>query len=970
VIRFAGFSWRHALSRTSVVARLVGVSTVAVALASYALPGPAGASPTGHSLRADLVSRAGGHASFVPAHDTAGVFFGTDRGHAATRPAGIGRDDSPAAAASSWMGRYGAAFGVHDAAHSLRVERSLPMPGGNVVRMQQTVSGLPVVGGELSVVLDDNNRLVSTIGHVSSARTVSTKPAVSAATAKAVAVRAVAKRHRNAVQLTATEPVLSVLDQSVLSGPVLIGAVPVWATTVTSAGGTVRHSVYVEASRGVVALDLDDNPHASRTVCQPTSYNGSPNSEKIADPTCPPGPDTSTVASPGTSSDSDVFDAYTFAGAVDSFYLSLLKRNSLDGKGMALNSTVHFCDVNDPNPGDCPFPNAFWDGHEMVYGDGYARALDVVGHEMTHGVTEHTSNLLSYYQSGAINESESDVMGELIQQIEGPAYNATGQTDVYNPADAWKIGEDLSGGPFRYMDHPENDAHQDVNGNIVGDPDSMSSSAYDASPFYWDNGGVHENLGVGNKAAFLIAAGADGHGGGTFNGYTVTGVAGNGATTDPYSSGVTEDTVVKDVKTANIYYRLDKTMVSASTYADLYRLLPQACDGLVGASLAMPPLRANATAGWSKATTSITAADCAQVRQAVRATKMNVLPTKAGAAIPTPSPYCTNGGSATGRRTDTFETNPFSAGSYKRTRNTATTKAVYGYPTSEIGSWWWTKNFQTAGSAASIWGEDIDPLFASPDLNSPTYSYEDARVRKVAAVKAARGTYVWFRTAWNFESSPVVPGGTTYNFDGGTVEYSVDGGSTWRDAGALFVNNGYNGRISNTDHLFDAKNYTYIDPNPLKGHRGFVRDSRGWTASRLDLSSLKGKAVVLRWRVAADDQGSAFGWFVDNVTSYSCNPTHVSISAPAKVAKGKAAVVKAHVTRAGTATSLGGLPVRLWERRHGTTTWVRVGTKTTNKFGNVRWSRTHTTAEDYRVRMIGKKPFAPSNYATTTVRLS
>ena len=245
---------------------------------------------------------------------------------------------------------------------------------------------------------------------------------------------------------------------------------------------------------------------------------------------------------------------------------------------------------------------------------------------MTHGVTEHTSNLFSYYQSGAINESQSDVMGELIQQIEGSTQNSSpGVTDVYNPATPWLIGEQLSGGPFRRMDHPENDTHPDVNGNTVADPDSMTSSHYDASPFYWDNGGVHENALVGDKAAFLIAAGADGQGGGTFNGYAVNGVAGDGSANDPNNTGVTQDTVVKDVKTANIYYQLDKMMVCATTYADLYKLLPQACDALVGKNLPMP-------AAWPTTPTTLTSGDCSQVRLAVKATKMNVLPTKAGAA--------------------------------------------------------------------------------------------------------------------------------------------------------------------------------------------------------------------------------------------------------------------------------------------------------------------------------------------------
>jgi bacillolysin len=955
------------LSRTSALVRVSALSTIAVGMACAVLPvASAGASGSTHSVRAQLLDRAGGHGTFRSAAGTAGAFFGTSPGHAAIRPAGISAHDEPAAAATGWMRRYGAAFGVRDAAHNLRTERVQQTKAGPVVRVQQTVSGLPVVGGELSLLLDGSNDLVSVIGHVSSAESADTTPVVTAGMAKKLAIRAVAKQRpgaRHAPKLTATKPVLSLLDQKVLGGPVVTAPMSAWVTTVTTADHVIRHHVYVDATHGSIALDLNDNPQATRTVCQPAGYNGSLKSEKIADPTCT-GPDTEIVSSPGSSKDTDVFDAYLFAGNVDDFYSTLLGRNSLDGKGMDLNSTAHFCDINDPFPGDCPLPNAFWDGHEMVYGDGYSRGLDVVGHEMTHGVTEHTSNLISYYQSGAINESQSDVMGELIQQIEGSQENTPSDT-VYDPAQPWVIGEQLPDGPFRHMDHPESDTTLDSNNNVVPapDPDSMTSVNYDGQPFWVDNGGVHENALVGDKAAFLIAAGADGHGGGTFNTFTIRGVAGDGSANDPNSTGLTEDTVVKDVKTANIYYQLDKMMVSATTYADLYKLLPQACDALVGKSLPMP-------SAWTTNPTSITSTDCDQVRLAVKATKMNVLPTKSGAGVPTPSPFCTNGGSATGRRTDSFETNPFSAGSYTRSHSTRQVADPYGgnFTSGEYGSWGWTRQFQQSVSHASLWGADVDPFAASPDPNLPAYAYEDTRVQKVSAVHPAVGTYVRFRTAWNFESSPASANdlNTLYNFDGGVVEYSVDKGKSWHDAGSLFVNNGYNGHIDKTDGLFGSG---YVDPNPLKGHRAFVRDSRGWTASRMDLSSLHGKAVLLRWRVGADDQGSALGWFVDDVTSYSCNPTHVSIGAPAKVIAGHAVTVSGHLVRAGTSTALRGLPVILWEKRHSSSRWIRVSTHTTNRYGNVHWSRTHSVAYDYRVKMPGKTPFAPSNYAATTVRL-
>jgi Zn-dependent metalloprotease len=924
----------------------------------------AGAAGSRQSLRAELVSRADGHGTFRGAAGTAGVFFGTDPGHPARRPAGVGANDSAAAAAASWMRVYGKAFGISDAARDLRSERVEASQGGAVVHLQQTVSGLPVVGGELSVLLDGSNNLVSVLGHVSTAATTVTTPAVDSGSAQTVAIRAVSRGRSGT--FTATKPVLSVLDPEVINSPDTVGPLTVWRTTVSSGSHLVRHDVYVEATHGGIALDLDDNPRASRTVCQPNGYDGTPSSELIVDPTCD-GPDTEIVSPTNNfNGDADAIDAYRFAHAVDDFYLSLLNRNSLDGKGMPLNSTIHFCDATDPNP-VCPLPNAFWDGREMVYGDGYAQGLDVVGHEMTHGVTEHTSNLLSYYQSGAINESQSDVMGELIQQIEGPGLNASGQTDVYDPARPWQIGEELTdpAAPFRHMDHPENDTTLDSRGHVVAapDPDNMTSSHYNASPFYLDNGGVHENAGVGNKAAFLIARGADTLDQ-TFNGYKITGVAGDGSSSDPNNTGETEDLIVKDVKTANIYYQLDKMMVSATTYADLYKLLPQACNALVAANKPLPM-----PAAWPTATApKITSSDCFQVSQAVKATKMNVQPTKAGAAVAPASPYCTNGGSPTSRHTDSFETNPYSAGTYTRSHTTYTVPDPYGdsFRSGEYGSWGWTKDYQLRGSSASLWGNDADPFLASPDKNRPAYAYEDARAQKVSAVRGAIGTYVRFRTAWNFDASPAFAGDTIHNFDGGVVEYSIDGGNTWHDAGSLFVNNGYNGRINNTDGLWTS---SYVDPNPLKRRMGFVRDSHGWTASRLNLSSLKGKRVLLRWRIGADDGVGGFGWFVDDVQSYSCNPTHIGISAPSTVHKGQTATVSGHVVRAGTLTALANLPVRLWEKRHGTTGWVLVGTHITNRYGNVHWRRTHSAAYDYRVRMPGKKPFAPSNYATKTVRI-
>jgi len=213
----------------------------------------------------------------------------------------------------------------------------------------------------------------------------------------------------------------------------------------------------------------------------------------------------------------------------------------------------------------------------MVYGDGYSQADDVVGHEMTHGVTDYESGLFYYYQSGAINESFSDIWGEFIDQTNGAGNDG--------PGVIWLIGEDLPGGAGRSMSNPHN----------YTQPDRMGDTSY----YYCgeaDNGGVHYNSGVGNKAAYLLTNGD------SFNGYTIT------------SIGMT--------KTVKIFYEVQTNMfTSASDYADLYDDLYQACTNLIG-------------------TNGITAANCQEVQDAVNATEMNQQPASCPA---TEAPICDSG---------------------------------------------------------------------------------------------------------------------------------------------------------------------------------------------------------------------------------------------------------------------------------------------------------------------------------------
>ena len=108
--------------------------------------------------------------------------------------------------------------------------------------------------------------------------------------------------------------------------------------------------------------------------------------------------------------------AYEYTGDTYDFYKNNFGRDSIDGAGMTLISTVRYC-TKDAEA--CPYKNAFWNGQQIVFGQGFTAADDIVAHELTHGVTDYTAHLFYYMQSGAINESLSDIMGEFVDFANG-----------------------------------------------------------------------------------------------------------------------------------------------------------------------------------------------------------------------------------------------------------------------------------------------------------------------------------------------------------------------------------------------------------------------------------------------------------------------------------------------------------------------------------------------------------------------
>ena len=244
-------------------------------------------------------------------------------------------------------------------------------------------------------------------------------------------------------------------------------------------------------------------------------------------------------------------------GDIYDYFFNLFGRDSYDDAGATMIATVHY---------GVGYQNAFWNGIQMVFGDGFT-VDDVTAHEMIHGITQHEANLIYRDESGALNESFSDIFGEFIDQL-----NVNIPPDP--PGDDWLMGEDIPGiGAIRDMSDPP----------AFGDPDKVSD--YECTRN--DNGGVHTNSGIANKAAYLMVEG------GTFNGQTV----------DPIGL----------LKTAHVHYlALTEYLGASSGFVDYYHNMNLVCSVLVGGP------------------EGITADDCIQVNNALRAVEMDTAPSCRG----------------------------------------------------------------------------------------------------------------------------------------------------------------------------------------------------------------------------------------------------------------------------------------------------------------------------------------------------
>ncbi len=484
---------------------------------------------------------------------------------------------TPDAMARTFLRQYGDLFGLQNEASDLRTARTWAVADETVgtrqfVRFQQLYHGVPVLGGDFTVqstpqgILSAGGRIVTT---AQLHGLTSVTPQLTAEQARAVALKAVAKMYRvEWTRLTGSAPSLTVYHPSIFQNSAQeVPDLPhlVWQLVVRdNAHGEIDEFILVDAQRGGIALHFNQHAAAlNRTIYD--NHN---------DPTLGEA-EGQIVRREGEAAtgDSDVDWAYEYVGKTYDFYQTNFGRDGLDDHGIAVSITVRYCKPTGP----CPLPNSYGGLDGLEFGEGITQADDMVAHEYTHGVTDFESNLFYYMQPGAINEALSDIFGEYTDLTNGVGNDT--------PEVRWLFGEDLPNGWVRDMQTPSRSMQ----------PDSMTSDFYVCSTYERDDGGVHDNSGVANKAAFLMTDG------GSLNGVTVQGL------------GIP--------KASHIWYETATNLLNAaSNYQDLSDALPQACTNLIGS--------------WG-----ITASDCQQVRKAVQATQMSQPPRCA----PPVAPVCLAG---------------------------------------------------------------------------------------------------------------------------------------------------------------------------------------------------------------------------------------------------------------------------------------------------------------------------------------
>lgn len=366
------------------------------------------------------------------------------------------------------------------------------------VTLQQQVQSVPIWGSQLIVHLDETGVTAMNGSYVTTA-SVNTKPSMSQT--------AVLKAAKHKLGIESAELTESTL---IIYSPALLGAEDGQMTLAylleLTINGMQGYTLIVDAHSGATLLTIESETGRNRDIRDLQRSTNLPGQPCYTE--------SGTVGNPSA----DCISAFNFSGDTYAYFFNTHGRDSFNGSGATMIASVRYgTDAN-----------AFWNGQQTAFGPGFA-TKDVVAHEWAHAVTSYSADLIYYGQSGALNESMSDVFGTMVDR------------------DDWLMGEDTPIGAIRSLSNP----------NAFNDPASINDNLYYCGP--QDNGGVHINSGVSNHAAYLMAEG------GSLNGVNVSGVG-----RQPVES---------------IYYRaLTTYLTPSSTFAAAASAFTASCADIYGSS--------------------------------------------------------------------------------------------------------------------------------------------------------------------------------------------------------------------------------------------------------------------------------------------------------------------------------------------------------------------------------------------------
>lgn len=697
--------------------------------------------------------------------------------------------------ASEFLAENFRAFNLRSANDLVLLDETTDNYGLKNVTYRQQYQGIPVYDGLLKFHFNAKEELSSINGNSISIAKLNTVPDITAAEAEIIARDMVSKQDLNKsnTPLQTAKTNLIIFPKNLMQGGIVTPYLA-YQIEVTNKKD-VREYIFINAHTGELVEQFTGIHPIDRKLYE-TNTTATNLKWKEGD------------AFPGTLSSWQQNEVVT-SEHVYNFFKNTFGYVSYDAADHTM-ITVN----NDPT---ISCPNARWNGTYAGYCDGTATD-DVIAHEWGHAYTEYTSGLIYQYQSGALNESYSDVWGETIDLINN--YMDEGEnlsvrtTTACSGSLRWKVGEDATsfGGAIRDMWNP----------NCNGDP----AKVLDAANYYCgtaDSGGVHTNSGVTNHLYALLVDG------GTYNGYTMTGMG--------------------FVKAAHLWWRAQKNYLTAtSDFANFADALEASANDLIGVNL-----QGMSTTGTPAGLTglSITSADVQNVKNGILAvqlrtspaTQCNYTPLLAQSA-PSLCASATN--------------NPLFKEDWENGLGNWTVTNVPTKPSTwEARDWTIKSNLPKSRPGKAIFA--IDPIngdcasnlqngilrLESPTITMPTFTS--------GKYEMAFNHYVATESTW----------------DGGNIKYSLNEGSWTLVPVTAFTYNGYNSTLDGTSS----------NDNPLKGQRAFTGTDGGslggsWGQSVIDLSKLgvtSGSKIKFRFEMGTDGCNGVEGWYLDELYVYNCS---------------------------------------------------------------------------------------------------